>query len=115
MLLPVCLQNAECLLLFPVPLARPGFYSQSLAQFSSCVPAAACPGMDAALVNALYQGLLVGGSATGPQLNAILQQFFSVFGSGNSSGAVSAPDSVGVPAPRPQGRAGVGGGLVCSR
>jgi hypothetical protein len=71
-------QNAECLLLFPVPLPRPGFYSQSLAQFTSCVPAAACPGVDAVLVAAQYRSLLAGGPASAPQLEAMLQQFFLV-------------------------------------
>jgi hypothetical protein len=71
-------QNAECLLLFPVPLPRPGFYSQSLAQFTSCVPAAACPGVDAVLVAAQYRSLLAGGPAAAPQLEAMLRQFFHV-------------------------------------
>ncbi len=72
------MQNAECLLLFPVPLPRPGFYSQSLAQFTSCVPAAACPGVDAVLVAAQYRSLLAGGPAAAPQLEAMLRQFFHV-------------------------------------
>ncbi len=74
----LCVQNAECLLLFPVPLPRPGFYSQSLAQFTSCVPAAACPGVDAVLVTAQYRSLLAGGAGTSLQLDAILRQFFQV-------------------------------------
>jgi hypothetical protein len=80
-----CLQNAECLLLFPVPLPRPGFYSQSLAQFTSCVPAAACPGVDAATVAAQYRSLLAGGPVVAAQLKALLQQFFAVAASANAS------------------------------
>ena len=72
------MQNAECLLLFPVPLPRPGFYGQSLVQFTSCVPAGACPGVDAAMVTAQYRSLLAGGPGTAAQLRALLQQFFQV-------------------------------------
>ncbi len=41
------LQNAVCVDLFPLPLAQPGFYPGSFDEFASCVPAAACPGVDA--------------------------------------------------------------------
>ncbi len=71
-------QNAECLHLFPVPLPRPGFYSQSLVQFTSCVPAEACPGVDTALVDAQYRSMLVGGPDVSLRLDALLQHFFSV-------------------------------------
>ncbi len=47
-------QNAECVGLFPLPLARPGFYPLSLEEFVSCVPADACPGVDtSALLSAV--------------------------------------------------------------
>jgi hypothetical protein len=39
-------QNAECVGLFPLPVARPGFYPLSLEEYVSCVPADACPGVD---------------------------------------------------------------------
>jgi hypothetical protein len=39
-------QNAECVGLFPLPVARPGFYPVSFGVFASCVPAVACPGVD---------------------------------------------------------------------
>jgi hypothetical protein len=46
-------QSAECVGLFPLPVARPGFYPLSLEEYASCVPAEACPGVDsAALRNA---------------------------------------------------------------
>jgi hypothetical protein len=80
-------QNSECLPLFPVPLPRPGFYGQSLTQFTSCVPAAACPGVDAAFVSSLYQ------AATPMQRTAMLQQYFSVAYSANATSnfSVGAP------------------------
>ena len=55
------LQNAVCVPLFPVPLPKPGFFSTSMTSFSSCVPASACPGVDAQLVSASYSALLLGG------------------------------------------------------
>jgi hypothetical protein len=58
---PRGMQNAECVALFPVPLPRPGFYSASLTSFSSCVPASACPGVDAQRVAASLRALLQGG------------------------------------------------------
>ena len=54
-------QNAACVALFPVPLPLPGFYSASLTSFSSCVPASACPGVDAQLVSTAFRALLLGG------------------------------------------------------
>ncbi len=89
-----CVQNAECLLLFPVPLPRPGFYSQSLARFTSCVPAAACPGVDAVLVTAQYRSLLAGGAGTSMQLDAMLRQFFQVASAASANATHNA--SVGV-------------------
>lgn len=55
------MQNAACVAMFPVPLPLPGFYSSSLTSFSSCVPASACPGVDAQLVSATFRALLQGG------------------------------------------------------
>ncbi len=94
------MQNAECLLLFPVPLPRPGFYSQSLALFTSCVPAAACPGVDAALVATQYHMLVAGGPTSAPQLEAMLQQFFRAATAGSTNATRNA--SVG------------GGGRACT-
>jgi hypothetical protein len=71
--------------LFPAPLPRPGFFGDSLAQFSSCVPVAACPGVDAAAVSALYRGLLAGGPAGAALVEAIVQQFFAVAAGANAS------------------------------
>ncbi len=47
--------------LFPVPVPLPGFYSTSLTQFSSCVPASACPGVDVQRVTAALRNLMMGG------------------------------------------------------
>lgn len=48
------MQNAECLALFPLPLAHPGFYPASLTNFVSCIPASACPGADSTALAASY-------------------------------------------------------------
>ncbi len=62
LLLTVCIaQNAACVALFPVPVPLPGFYSTSLTQFSSCVPASACLGVDVQRVTASFSSLLLGG------------------------------------------------------
>ncbi len=58
----VCIaQNAACVALFPIPVPLPGFYSTSLTQFSSCVPASACLGVDVQRVTASFSSLLLGG------------------------------------------------------
>jgi hypothetical protein len=49
-----CPQNAECVALFPLPLPKPGFYADSMTKFVSCVPAAACPGVNASAVAAAF-------------------------------------------------------------
>jgi hypothetical protein len=62
LLLAVCIaQNAACVALFPVPVPLPGFYSTALTQFSSCVPASACLGVDVQRVTASFSSLLLGG------------------------------------------------------
>jgi hypothetical protein len=43
-------QNAECVALFPLPLAAPGFYPASLTEYVSCVPPGACPGVNSTAV-----------------------------------------------------------------
>jgi hypothetical protein len=48
------LQNAECVGLFPLPVARPGFYPLSLEEYASCVPAEACPGVDSAALRTAF-------------------------------------------------------------
>ena len=45
---PIHLQNADCVSLFPAPLPHPGYYPVSLTDFVACIPASACPGIDAA-------------------------------------------------------------------
>ncbi len=51
---PCASQNAACVNLFPVPLARPGFYPVSFDEFASCIPAAACPGVDTETVEEAF-------------------------------------------------------------
>ena len=48
------LQSAECVALFPLPLPKPGFYAESMTKFVSCVPTAACPGVNASAVAAAF-------------------------------------------------------------
>jgi hypothetical protein len=71
----VSLQNAECVGLFPAPLPRQGFFTRSLQEYGSCVPAAACPGVDAGAVTASYRVLLESHS---PQVAALVEHFFLV-------------------------------------
>jgi hypothetical protein len=69
-------QNAECVALFPAPLPRPGFFALSLQQYGSCVPASACPGVDAPAVASAYARLLGAGPAGAGQVVALVEQFF---------------------------------------
>jgi hypothetical protein len=56
------LQNAECVALFPLPLVRSGFFSLSMTKFVSCVPAAACPGVDAAMIVSAFSERIASGA-----------------------------------------------------
>jgi hypothetical protein len=47
--------------LFPVPLARAGFYPASLTEYVSCVPSVACPGADASAVREKFANPLASG------------------------------------------------------
>lgn len=59
-----CPQNAECVALFPLPLPRPGFFANTWQNFTSCVPASACPGVDSTAVQAAF---------TTPALSGVLR------------------------------------------
>jgi hypothetical protein len=69
---PTCVQNAECIALFPVPLPKPGYYAASPRDMIACVPPAACPGLDPGAVQEAYQRLL---DAEGDDLDHLLLMF----------------------------------------
>ncbi len=94
-------QNADCVALFPAPLPRPGFYGRSLLEYSSCVPASACPGVDAAVVKQSYSALLQSGPTGAAQVQALVEEFFAVAGRlrGNST-AVCGPPCASAARPR---------------
>jgi hypothetical protein len=76
--------------MLPVPLPLPGFYALSLSELQSCVPLAACPGVDASKVEATFAQLLLRDDRT--VLNALLDGFAALAEEavpGNSTGAVA--------------------------
>jgi hypothetical protein len=81
-------QNAECVALFPAPLPRPGFYGRSLLEYSSCVPATACPGIDAVAVEELYSTLLQSGLPGAIQVHALVEEFFAAAGNFTANNTV---------------------------
>jgi hypothetical protein len=56
------MQNADCVALFPMPLPRPGFFATSLTKMESCVPAAACPGVNSSAVSATFSKPVAAGA-----------------------------------------------------
>ena len=69
-------QHAACVAMCPVPLPRPGYFGVTLTEFQSCVPAVACPGVDAAAVEAAMSMQLAGGAGGTPtELESWLDAF----------------------------------------
>ena len=66
-----CPSNAQCLAYFPTMLPLPGYYPSSATTFVACVPASACPGVDAAVVQASLA------SADAADVHHILDTFFA--------------------------------------
>jgi hypothetical protein len=56
-----------------------------MVEFSSCVPASACPGVSADAVSASYRGLLASGVAGVPVLHALIERFFVAAAAFNAS------------------------------
>lgn len=79
-------QNAVCLAMFPAPLPRPGFVGTTLTSFQSCVPALACPGVDASAVDAVVAKQLAGSSSDRSVFDSVVEDFMAAQPPSNFSG-----------------------------
>ena len=82
-----------------IPLPRPGFYPLTLTEFSACVPASACLGVDSSAVRGLLQQLMSPSASPG-DLQALLWSFLHTSSNIVGNHTVSAVGGGGVRAVR---------------